>query len=136
MWQSVEILYAFNISTFTQVFWKKKTFFKKLEYCFLVESTKIENASFLYKTAILEATVKTNRTVSTKWTYHKEGSFASNYFIFWKLCLSLRTPYKELICCNNDQKAHILTFCKHWSFIWLWFFPVSILKNVINYVSW
>ena len=49
-----------------------KTFFKKLEYRFLVEDTKIENASFPYKIAISEATVKTNRMVSTKWTYHKK----------------------------------------------------------------
>ena len=33
--------------------------FKKLEYRFLVESTKIENASFPYKTAISEANAKT-----------------------------------------------------------------------------
>ena len=49
-----------------QIFWKTKTFFKKLEYSFSVESTKIENASFPYKTAISEANVKTNRMVSTK----------------------------------------------------------------------
>ena len=36
-----------------------KTFFKKPEYLFLVESTKIENASFPDKTAISEANVKT-----------------------------------------------------------------------------
>ena len=42
-----------------------KSFFKKLEYHFLVESTKIENASFPYKTAISdEAYVKTTRMVS------------------------------------------------------------------------
>ena len=35
-------------------------FFKKLEYRFLVESTKIENASFPNKTAISEANLKTN----------------------------------------------------------------------------
>ena len=35
--------------------WKFWTFFKKLEYRFLVESTKIENASFPYKTVISEA---------------------------------------------------------------------------------
>ena len=57
-------------------------FFKKLEYSFLVESTKIENASFPYKTAISEANVKTNRMVSTKWTYNEKQSFASNYFFF------------------------------------------------------
>ena len=34
-------------------FLKTKTFFKKLEYCFLVKTTKIENTS--YKTAMSEA---------------------------------------------------------------------------------
>ena len=43
-----------------------KTFFKKLEYCFLVERTKIEKESFPYKTAISEVNVKTNRMVTTK----------------------------------------------------------------------
>ena len=28
-----------------------KTFFGKLKYCFLIENTKTENATFLYKTA-------------------------------------------------------------------------------------
>ena len=43
-----------------------KTFFKKLEYSFLVESTKIENAIFLYIIALSEANVKTNGMGSTK----------------------------------------------------------------------
>ena len=55
---------------------------KKLDYRFLVESTKIEKASYPYKTALLEANVKTNRMGGTKWTLHKERSFASDYFIF------------------------------------------------------
>ena len=96
-WQSEEISNVFNTLTLRQIFWKTKTFFKKLEYRFLVEHTKTENASIPYKTAISEANVKTNRMVSTKWTYHKEESFASNYFISWKLCFSLITSYKELI---------------------------------------
>ena len=66
-------------------FEKEKTFSKKLEYRFLVESTKIENASVPYKTAISEANVKTNRMGTTKWTYHKEQSSASNYFIWLQL---------------------------------------------------
>ena len=41
------------------IFWKTRTFFKKLEYCFLVEVTKSESASFPYKTVISEANVKT-----------------------------------------------------------------------------
>ena len=35
-----------------------KTFFKKPDFRFLVESTKIESASFPYQTAISEADVK------------------------------------------------------------------------------
>ena len=69
MWQSAEILKVFNTLNLKQIFWKAKTFFQKLEGGFLVESTKIENASFPYKTAIPDVSVKTNRMVSTKWTY-------------------------------------------------------------------
>ena len=53
------------------------------EHSLLVVRTKVENASFPYKTALLEANVKTNRMVITKWTYHKDQSFASNYFFFF-----------------------------------------------------
>ena len=74
-----------------------QTLFKKLEYRFLVESTMIESATFPYKTVLSEANVKTNRMGSTKWTYHKERTFASTYFIFSKFCFRLRTSHKELI---------------------------------------
>ena len=47
-----------------------------------LESNKIEKASFPYKTATSEANVKTNRMVTTKWTYPKERSFASILFFF------------------------------------------------------
>ena len=55
------------------------------------ESIKIENASFPYKTAIWEVNFKTNRMVCTKWTYHKEWSFASNYFIFLKVLIQCKS---------------------------------------------
>ena len=84
----MEILNAFNTLTLKQISWKTKTFFKKLEYRFLVESTKTENASFPYKTTISEA--KTNWMGSTKWTYHKERGFASNYFIFLKILFQFK----------------------------------------------
>ena len=90
MWQSVKILNVFNTLTLKQIFWKPKTFFKKLEYRFLVESTEIKNASFPYKAAISEASVKTNIMATTKWTYHKERSFASNYFIFLKILFQFK----------------------------------------------
>ena len=43
-----------------------KIFFKNPEYRLLVESIKIENTSFPYKTAISEYNVKTVKMVSTK----------------------------------------------------------------------
>ena len=59
---------VFDTLTLKQNFWKRKTFQKKIEYNFLVESTKIENASFAHKNALQKANVKTNRIVSAKWT--------------------------------------------------------------------
>ena len=55
---------------------------QKLEDRFLVERTKIEKASFPYKTAISEANVKKNRVATTKWACQRERSFANNYFFF------------------------------------------------------
>ena len=81
----MKILNVFITLALKLIFWKTKTFFKTREYRFLVESIKIESASFLYKTAILETNVKTNRMVTTKWTSYKERSSASNYFIFLKI---------------------------------------------------
>ena len=73
---------VFNTFTLKEIFWKTKTFFKKLEYRFLAEVSKIEKTSFLFKTSLSETNVKTNRMATTKWAYHKEWSFASNYLIF------------------------------------------------------
>ena len=77
-----ENLEHFQHTNFETDFLEIENFFKKLEYRFLVESTKIKKASFLFKTAISEANVKTNRMVTTKWAYHRERSFTSNYFFF------------------------------------------------------
>ena len=71
MGQSVKVSNVFNTLTLRQIGWKTKAFLKKPEYCFLVEITKIENKSFPFKTALLEANVKTTRMATTKWAYHK-----------------------------------------------------------------
>ena len=129
----MEILNVFNALTLKKKFWKTKTFFKNVEHRFIVESTKIENASFPYKTTVSEANVKTNRIVSAKWAYHKEWSFCQELLqFFWKFCFSLRTSYNELCWCTNDPNIHIHTFCKRWNFIWGWFFPASILNVLWN----
>ena len=77
-----EVLSVFNTLTLQQIFRKTKNFSKKLECCFLVESTKIESATFPYKTALSEANVKTNRIGSTKWSYSNDRSFPIKYFNF------------------------------------------------------
>ena len=71
MWQLVENFNVFNALTLIQIFWKMETFFKKLEYRFSVETNKIENTSFAFKTALSEANIKTNRMVTTKLTYQR-----------------------------------------------------------------
>ena len=68
----LQILNAFSTSILKQIFLKTKTFFKKLECCFLIESTTNENATFPYKTALSEtalseANVKTNRVGQAEW---------------------------------------------------------------------
>ena len=92
----MDILNVFNTLTLKQIFCKTEIFFKKFEYCFLVESTKIENASFPYETAVSEANVKANRMVRTKWTHHEEWTFASNYFIFLKILFQFKNLLKRV----------------------------------------
>ena len=64
----------FQYFNFGKNFLKNANSFQKAD----IESTKIENATYLYQTALSEANVKINRMGSTKWTYYKERSFASN----------------------------------------------------------
>ena len=78
MQQFLEILNVFNAAIGKQIFWKTKSFLKKLEYCFLVESTKIKNGSFPCKAALPKANFKTNRMVSTRLTCRKKRSFTSS----------------------------------------------------------
>ena len=82
--QSLEILNVFD-NLILNFFWKTKTFLKKLEDRFLVESTMIENATIPHKTVLSKANAKTNRMKIRKWTYHKQRGFATNYFIFSKI---------------------------------------------------
>ena len=58
-----------------------------MEDHFLAESAEIENATFPYKTSLSQANVKKNIMEGTKWTYHEERSFSSNFFIFFKVLL-------------------------------------------------
>ena len=68
----------------------KENLFQKTGVPFLVETTKIENTSFPFKT-FPEANVKINTT--TKWTYQKTGVLAVTTFIFRKF-VSVLEPLK------------------------------------------
>ena len=130
MRQSVKASNVLNTLTLKQIFWKTKAFCKNLEYRFLVEAIKIENASFPFKTALSEANVKTNRMSTTKWTYHKGWSFASNYLIFLENLFQFLNLLKELIWCTNEPNVNIRIFRKRWRLFLGCFFPVSILNEV------
>ena len=58
MWRSLEILNVFSTFTLKPVFWKTKTFFKKLVYNFLVKRTAIESVTFPHKSSWSKANVK------------------------------------------------------------------------------
>ena len=89
VWKLLIVCSTLNLEPIAK---KRKTFFKKLEYRLLIESTKIENVSFSYKTALSGANVKTNSMVSTKWTYKKNNGvlpvttlFLWHFFLFKNL---------------------------------------------------
>ena len=73
-----------------------KTTFKKLGYCFSIESATIENATFSYEAALSKAKVMTNRMEGT------DGSIANNgvlplttiFIFFSKFILIFVISYK------------------------------------------
>ena len=64
-----------------------------MDYRCLIESTKIGNALFPYKTSTSEANVKTHGMVTLKWTFRKECSLASNYFIFLEILFQFKNLF-------------------------------------------
>ena len=76
-----------------------------MEYCFLVESTNIENASFSYKTAILEANVMTKRMVSSKWIYSIERGFANIYSSFLKILFQFKNLLQRVDLMHQRPKC-------------------------------
>ena len=131
----MEILNIFNTLTLKQIFWKTRTFFKKLDQIFLVESTKIENASFPYKTTISEANAMLRQ---IDW-WVQIGPITKNRILpvttlfFGKFSFNLRTSNKQLIWCTSDLIVHITIFCIFRSFIWQCFFFVRILENSLRH---
>ena len=53
----MKYLNVFNTLTLIQIFWKTKTFSKKLEYRFLFETTEIESTSHFYSKLLCQKPV-------------------------------------------------------------------------------
>ena len=93
---------------------KTQILFKKLEYRFLVESTKIENTIFPYKMFCQKPMLE-----QIEWGV-QNGPITKNEVLpvinlfFRKFCFSLKTSYKGLIWCTNHPNVHIHTFWTRW----------------------
>ena len=105
-----------------------KTFFKNLEYRFLVESAKIENALFHTKLPYQTPVLRPIKWWLQNGPITKKGVLPLITLLFLKFSFSLNTSYTALIFFTNNPSVYICTFWKRWNFIWRHFFPVSILK--------
>ena len=90
---------VFNTSTEKEIFRKTKYFLKKLEYRFLVESTK----NFHTKLACQKPMLRQIEWRVQNGPITKKGVLPATTLFFWKFCFSLKTWYKELIWCTNQM---------------------------------
>ena len=61
--------------------------------------------------------------------HHKDWSFASNYFTFLKILFQVKNLLWSFDLIYQWLNCPICTLCKRWSFLWMCFFSVSILKQ-------
>ena len=117
MRQSVEIL---------NVFWKTKTFFKK------VKALRLKMHHFHTKLPCQKPMLR-----QIEWWVHNElitknGVLPLTTLFFWKFYFSLSTSCKELIWYTSDPDVHISSFCKRWSFIWPVLFPCEYPSEIFG----
>ena len=103
-------------------FSEKWKYFSK-NWSTLVETTMIENESFPCKTLMSEANVKANRMGSTKWTYHKERTFASSCFIFLKILFQCKNLLQRVNLIYQLPKCSYLYFSEALEFYLRVLFP-------------
>ena len=135
LWQSVKIFNVFNTLTLIQIFCKTKTFFKKLEHRFIVETLRLKTNHFYLKLLCQKPMLRQIEWRIQNWPITKSGVLPVTALFFWKIFFSFRTSWKELIWRTNDPNVHIRNFCKCRSLILRCFFPASILKWIKGLVS-
>ena len=136
---------VFYILTWKPNFSKTETFFKKIEYSFLVEVTRIKTHYFH---TILSSQKSMLRQL--EWEV-QDGPITKNRVLpvttlfFWKFCFSIRTSYKVLIWCTNHLNLHIHTLesvgvlFKGAFFLWVSLrdrLQISLLILINFYSSW
>ena len=107
IWQSLEILNIFN--TLRPIFSKTKTFFKKLEYRFLLKVIGLKT-HFPTKLPCQKPTLRWIKWRVQDEPIRKNGGLLLSALFFWKYCYCLINSYKELIWCTNYINVHIHTF--------------------------
>ena len=126
IWKNDMFLCSEHLNVFNTLILKQ--IFKNLEYHFFVNSTLliIKGANSPYKLILPEANIR---------PIQKIGLLQKTEFCLWQLrfygCFffQYKILFKELICCINCPNVHFHTFCKCLSFIWWYFFSLSILKR-------
>ena len=131
MWQLSIVSNVFNTLTLKQIFWKTETFFKALEYRFLVKSLRLKTHYFHSKLLSQKPMLRQIEWWLQNGPITKSGVLPVTTLLFWKIFSSFTTSEKELIWCVSDPNVHIRICRKHWSLILGCFFPVSI-PNIYN----
>ena len=141
MWQSRKISHVFNTWTLKQIFWKMQTVFKKLKYSSLVESTKIENITFPYKTALSESNAKTNRMGSTM-DLSQKMEFCQFCLFFQFILFQFKNLSKRVDLSHPNVLIHTFRKCRSFIsgcfFLWVSLSLVRCRKctHIIQSLDW
>ena len=119
----------FQYSNFETDFLENENLLQKTEVVFELKALRLKTHHFHTKLPYQRPMLRQIKWWLQNGPIKKKGVLPVTTLFFWKFCFSLRTSYKELICCTNNPNAHICTFYKRWSFIWRCFFRVSTLKK-------
>ena len=105
-----ENLKRFQQSTLKQIFQKTETFFKKLEFVFQLKALRLKTHHFHTKLPYQKPILRQIKWWLKKWTHHKEGSFASNYFNFLKILFQFKNLIYRVEFWYQQSKCPYLYF--------------------------